>query len=104
MLRAAFPGTMVIHQGCPEWLGSQRLDVWMPRLKTAVEYNGKQHYEAVGFFGGMEGLRKQQELDVRKTALCAENGVRLFIVRFDEDMKAAVSRSVSECRYLNRGR
>jgi hypothetical protein len=35
-------------------------------------------------------LRKQQELDKCKAALCAENGIQLFIVRYDEDMNEAV--------------
>jgi hypothetical protein len=60
--------------------------------KIAVEYNGQQQYEAVDFFGGIEGLKKQQELDGRKTDLCVKNSVRLFIVRYDEDMDEALSR------------
>ena len=86
----------VIHQGRPPWLGNQRLDIWLPARMVAVEYNGKQHYEAINFFGGLEGLRKQQELDMRKAALCVENCVRLFVVRFDEDMDEAVSKISKE--------
>lgn len=91
-IQAAFPNTKVIHQGSPLWLGRQRLDIWIPSRKIAVEYNGQQHYEAVELFGGVEGLRNQQALDERKAVLCAENGVRLFIVRYDEDMNVAVSK------------
>lgn len=95
-IQSAFPNTEVIHQGSPLWLGSQRLDVWIPSLKAAVEYNGQQHYEAIDFFGGIEGLRKQQELDERKATLCAENGVRLFVIRYDDDMDEAVSKIQKE--------
>jgi hypothetical protein len=91
-IQSALPNIDVIHQGCLPWLGNQRLDIWIPGRKAAVEYNGKQHYEAVDFFGGLEGLRKQRELDEQKAALCAENGVRLFIVRYDDDMDEAVLR------------
>jgi hypothetical protein len=91
-LQAAFSDIQVIHQGSPPWLWPQRFDVWIPSQKVAVEYNCKQHYQPVDFFGGLEGLKKQQELDERKAALCVENEVRLFIVRYDEDMKAAVSK------------
>jgi hypothetical protein len=95
-IQSVFPNTEVIHQGSPLWLRSQRLDIWIPSRKVAVEYNGQQHYEAVDFFGGLEGLRKQQELDERKVALCMENGVRLFVVRYDEDMDEAVSKIQEE--------
>lgn len=95
-IQTAFPNMEVIHQGRPPWLGNQRLDIWLPARMVAVEYNGKQHYEAINFFGGLEGLRKQQELDMRKAALCVENCVRLFVVRFDEDMDEAVSKISKE--------
>lgn len=97
-VQAALPGIDVIHHGKTAWLGDQHLDIWIPGRSTGIEYNGQQHYEAVDFFGGAEGLRKRQELDARKAALCSENGVRLFIVRYDEDMDAAVSRIQTECR------
>jgi hypothetical protein len=91
-IQTAFPDVEVIHQGRPPWIGNQRLDVWIPARMAAVEYNGQQHYEAIDFFGGIEGLKNQRERDERKFALCAGNGVRLFIVRYDEDMDAAVLR------------
>jgi hypothetical protein len=96
-IKSAFPNINVVHQGRPTWLKNQRFDVWIPSRKIAIEYNGKQHYEPVDFFGGIEGFEKLQELDDRKATLCAENGVRLFIVRYDEDMDAAVSVIRSEC-------
>lgn len=94
-IQSAFLNVEVIHQGRPPWIGNQRLDIWIPKRKAGVEYNGKQHYEVVDFFGGIEGLKKQQELDERKAALCAKNGVRLFIVRYDDDMDTAVSKIIA---------
>jgi len=91
-VQSAFPSLEVIHRGRAAWLGDQHLDIWIPSRNTAIEYNGQQHYEAIDFFGGDEGFRKRQELDERKAALCSDNGVRLFIIRFDEDIDAAVSR------------
>jgi len=93
-VQAALPDTGVIHHGKTSWLGDQHLDIWMPSRSAAIEYNGKQHYEPVEFFGGEAAFRKQKELDAQKAALCSENGVRLFTVRYDEDMDVAVSRIV----------
>jgi len=95
---ASLPDIVVIQRGKTSWLGNQHLDIWIPDKNIAIEYNGQQHYEAIDFFGGIEALKRQHELDMRKAALCAGNGVRLFIVRFDEDMDAAVSRIRTEIR------
>jgi hypothetical protein len=91
-MQSLFPNVQVIRQGIPLWLSPQRFDVWVPSLKFAVEYNGKQHYEPVDFFGGIEGFKSQKKRDRRKATLSVKNGVRLFIVRYDEDMDAAVLR------------
>jgi hypothetical protein len=94
-IQSLFPDTPVIRQGFPSWLIPHRFDVWVPSRKIAVEYNGKQHYEPVDFFGGVEGFKNQKKRDRRKAALCAKNGVRLFIVRYDEDMDTAVSKIIA---------
>lgn len=67
-----------IYQFHPVWLGQQGLDIYIPSIKTAIEYQGRQHYEAVDFFGGEDGLKKRQELDQRKRKICVENQVRLL--------------------------
>jgi hypothetical protein len=41
-------------------------------------------------------LRKRRELDEWKAALCTKNGIRLFVVRYDEDMDEVVSRIRTE--------
>ena len=50
----------------------------VPSLKTAIEYQGIQHYLPVGFFGGEEALSTRQELDDMKRKLCEETNVRLI--------------------------
>jgi transposase len=68
----------------PEWLGRQRLDIWIPEAHFAIEYNGIQHYEAVPAFGGAAKLERQQEEDIRKLRLCEENGVAVLVIRYDD--------------------
>jgi len=84
LVKEIFPKERVIHQASPEWLGLQRLDIYLPRLKIAVEYQGRQHYEPVPFFGGEKGFSRTQELDRRKVKLCSENGVEIVYFSFDE--------------------
>lgn len=62
----------------PEYLYGQRLDIFIPSKKTAIEYQGKQHYEPVEYFGGISGYESNRERDRRKKWRCRENGIRLF--------------------------
>ena len=67
-----------LYQYRPEWLGRQSLDLYIPSIRTAIEYQGIQHYHPVEFFGGQEALLRRQELDLQKARLCEENNVRLI--------------------------
>lgn len=67
-----------LYQYRPDWLGRQSLDLFIPSLQTAIEYQGIQHYRPVDFFGGEEALLQRQELDRQKRTLCEENNVRLI--------------------------
>ncbi len=75
----------VIHHGKPEWLGRMHLDVYIPELKDAFEYQGKQHYQAVNYFGGQESFKQTQKRDKEKARLCEENGVTLFYINEGDD-------------------
>ena len=71
-----YPDTL--YQYRPRWLGRQSLDIYVPSLKTAIEFQGVQHYHPVDFFGGEEALKQRQELDEQKKRLCMENDIRLI--------------------------
>ncbi len=80
-IREKYPDTL--YQYRPEWLGRQSLDLYIPSLRTAIEYQGIQHYYPVEFFGGEEALSQRQELDLQKKKLCEENDVRLIDWGYD---------------------
>lgn len=67
-----------VFQYHPRWLKSQSLDIYIPDLCIAIEYQGVQHYHPVGFFGGDETYLATSERDLRKQRRCAENGAKLF--------------------------
>jgi len=79
-LKARFKETIVIQHGQPKWLGLQHYDIWFPDWKIAVEYHGKQHFEPVEFFGGVEAFKKNIERDKKKSNISLLYGVKLFIV------------------------
>ena len=72
-----------VHQWRPPFLGLQSIDIYVPSVNLAIEYQGQQHYEAVDLFGGKEGLAATQTRDARKRAILARCGVRLHEWRFD---------------------
>ncbi|WP_252898792.1 hypothetical protein [Secundilactobacillus odoratitofui] len=44
----------------------QHYDIYFPKYKIALEYQGAQHFEAISIFGGEAGLKNAQERDKRK--------------------------------------
>ena len=76
----AFPDTPVLQHARPQWLKSQHFDVYLPAHNVALEYQGRQHFEAIDFFGGEEALRRRREQDARKRRLCRKIGCILIEV------------------------
>jgi hypothetical protein len=76
LIRAVFCEAQ--HHASPEWLKPQHLDVFVPSRKLAFEYQGRQHFEPVDFFGGQESLENTARLDRLKARKCRANGVTLI--------------------------
>ena len=75
LVKSYFPSA--IYQYHDDWLEKQSLDVYIPELKIGFEYQGKQHYEEVGLFNGVEGLIETQKCDELKKEKCKLNDVIL---------------------------
>lgn len=59
-----------IFQYRAEWLGKQSLDIYIPSLQIAIEYQGVQHYKPIDYFGGNNHFEDYVERDKRKKILC----------------------------------
>jgi hypothetical protein len=81
-----FAGHEVVREARPSWLGTQRIDIFLPALSLAIEYQGEQHFEPVKRFGGKEAFDKGQQRDKRKALLCKENGVELVYFTHAEEL------------------
>ena len=79
-VKQASPDREVLFHGKPEWLGKQHLDIFFPEIFLALEYQGIQHSQPVGYFGGIEAFSHRQKLDRKKHALCKKNGVKIIYV------------------------
>ena len=67
-----------IFQYHPEWLNGLYIDIFIPSINTAIEYQGQQHYEPIDYFGGEEKFADNKARDTRKQILCKNNGVILL--------------------------
>lgn len=74
----------VQHHVRPSWLLPQHLDIFVQSNKIAFEYQGKQHYEAIDFFGGEDSFEKRKLLDELKASKCKSNDVALIHWKYDE--------------------
>lgn len=59
-----------------------RYDFYLPELNILVEYDGQQHFEPVGHFGGYEHFQKTIERDRRKTDLAKKRGITLIRISY----------------------
>ena len=74
----------VLFQYSPPFLGQMSYDVFIISKNTAIEYQGKQHFVPVEFFGGEEHYNKQVERDKKKKILSNKNGVNLVYINYNE--------------------
>lgn len=52
------------------------------KLFCLIEYDGKQHYESVDWFGGEKALKEIQRRDNIKTLYCRENNIKLIRIPY----------------------
>ncbi len=81
----------VVYQHRPYYLKSSTghqlsYDVYISSMKIAVEYQGKQHFEPVEYFGGQEAFERQKIRDTEKAEISKENGIKLIYINYWEEI------------------
>lgn len=78
-----------------DWLRNDRtnrklfLDAYFPEHNLAIEYNGLQHYEPCNEWLGYresDMFEKRQYRDKRKAQLLDEHGIKLLVIKYDEQI------------------
>ena len=82
-LKSIFYNEKLLWEHSPSWLDNQRFDIYFPKYNIAVEYNGKQHYEVINWFGGEKGHENCLERDALKRKKCLDNKCNLFELKYD---------------------
>lgn len=80
-IKEAFPGHEVVQHAQPPWLGRQHLDIFIPALSVAIEFQGKQHDEPIEYFGGREQFEMTCRRDELKRKKCKKMKVQLIYIR-----------------------
>lgn len=93
MVKSIFPDFEVIHHAKPKWLKGLELDVYVPHKHLAFEYQGKQHYEPVKYFGGEKAFKDLQLRDQSKRKLCIENNITLIEISYKEEFTEEIIRN-----------
>lgn len=57
-------------------------DFYLPTLNIIIEYDGRQHFESIEFFGGQEYLEYVKMHDALKNEYCENNGIPLLRIPY----------------------
>ena len=63
---------------------SMPFDFYIPDKNTAIEFDGVQHFQAVGRFGGQENFMQTRLNDDFKTEYCKNKGINLIRISYKE--------------------
>lgn len=87
LLGEIFPNQTVIKEYNISDKGGLFIDLLLPRLGLGFEYDGEQHFRFIEHFHGTrENFLQARKRDLKKDELCAEQGITLVRVRFDEPL------------------
>lgn len=84
ILEAIFPNEEIIFQAHINWLKYQSFDFYFPKYKLAIEYQGKQHFMPIQYFGGKKTFNETRERDIRKYEISQENKCTILYFSFDK--------------------
>ena len=64
----------------PKYLRGKELDIYfeIDGKKIGIEYQGKQHFEPVKFFGGIEAFKSLKKRDLQKKIICKKQNIILI--------------------------
>lgn len=91
LVKQLYKGKNVIYQHRPYFLrssfgGQMSYDVYISKINVAIEYQGKQHFEPVDFFGGVESFYTTILRDKEKLELSIKNDVKLVYINYWEEI------------------
>lgn len=74
-------------------------DFWLLKQRIAIEYDGKQHYIPINYFGGLKAFQQQQKRDQLKDQYCKDNHITLIRIPYTASTKKQIKAILS--KYLS---
>lgn len=83
-LSELYPSFDIIYE-YPLYELNQRIDIYIPNLALALEYNGRQHYDFIEHFHkNIEGFKDAQKMDQRKREYLLLHGIKLIEIPYNQ--------------------
>jgi hypothetical protein len=73
-------------------------DFYLPDNNLCIEFDGRQHFESISYFGGIKGLIKRKINDDIKTNYCKNNNIKLLRISYKENITDKLYEYFSEFR------
>jgi hypothetical protein len=73
-------------------------DFYIPKYNTVIEFDGIQHYQPVGFWGGNNSFEHQQIRDKIKNEYCIKNNIKMVRIPYTmkkEDIEPYIKKELS---------
>lgn len=78
-----------------------RFDFFLYEYNTIIEYNGKQHYEPIDYFGGIQNFKKIQKSDSLKKEYCLDNGINFLEISYLLNKKEEIKKEIMKFLNIN---
>lgn len=62
-------------------------DFYLPEKNIIIEFNGKQHYEPIDFFGGIKGFEITKHRDKIKEKYCIDNNINFIVISYKDNIE-----------------
>lgn len=69
-------------------------DFYLPEYNMCIEYNGKQHYKPVEWFGGKKTYEYIINNDIIKYYYCKKNNIKLIVIKYDENIETILNEKI----------
>lgn len=71
-----------------------KFDFFVPILNLCIEFDGKQHFEPLEFFGGDEYFKILKRNDKLKDIYCMQNNIYLIRIKYDQDIEQILKQKI----------
>jgi len=69
-------------------------DFYLPDYNICIEFDGRQHFKSIDYFGGEKALELTQINDSIKTDYCSKSEIKLLRIAYNEDLLKKMSQLI----------